>query len=371
MFRSFFASWKWAPLAWGGIIVLLVLFYHQVEVSSRFGEWMQILGNIVSGSKEYSPEQFLDKFVYEAIKIAGLLILIQTFINLVSSLFCWFWFEAMTFYYLPNWNKTLREVDGPSQRLQISLKDFSQKFLGMTKAGVRSVLVLIRFVPIIWVMSDNFDFFYFSQIPGKLFWIVLVICAVGLLISSFVGMNLKKCRYDIGDAEAFYRSALEFVQRNKKREDSIPNLAKLVKNMRNKNIRLFHNKFWYDLWMGVYGQLWGVLPITFFAYNVFSGIVKYGIVAKTSYALGEVIGALSMPIWLYEEYTDIKSIAQRIQELEKSINDPKNWEEYKKEEGWEDRRLNVSAVDVHGQKIEISRKELRKLLEEVSDPDHE
>ena len=57
MFRSYFLSWKWAPLAFGGAIILLSLFYFQVETSSRLGEWMQVLGDVVSGSKDYSLEQ--------------------------------------------------------------------------------------------------------------------------------------------------------------------------------------------------------------------------------------------------------------------------------------------------------------------------
>ncbi len=342
MFRSYFLSWKWAPLAFGGAIILLSLFYFQVETSSRLGEWMQVLGDVVSGSKDYSLEQLLDKFIFEAVKIAAILIGIGAVINLVSSLYCWFWYEAMTYYYLPNWNKTLRDIDGPSQRLEVSIKEFVNKFLGVVKSSVRAILVLFMFVPQIWALSKYYDFFYFSEVPGKLFWIVLIICIVALMITSFFGINLKKCRYDINDAEAVYRSALEFFQRNKNRDDSCAKLTDLMINMRKKNLRLFHNKLWYDLWIGLYAQLWSVLPITFFGYNVFSGFVKYGIVSKTSYALGEVINALSTPIWLYEEITNIKSVALRITELEASINYPKNWREIQKETGWEDRRAVIS-----------------------------
>ncbi|MCK9351855.1 MAG: hypothetical protein M0P76_03620 [Candidatus Pacebacteria bacterium] len=333
-----------------------------METSSRLGEWMQVLGNVVSGSKEYSPDQLLDKFVMEAAKIALILVGIATLINLVSSLYCWLWYEATTYLYLPNWNKTLRDVDGPSQRLEVSIKEFVGKFLGMTKAVVRSIMVLITFVPQIWVLSVHYNFFYFSEVPGKLFWIVLVICTFGLAITAIFGINLKKCRYDINDAEAIYRSALEFFQRNKKRDDAVSELTNKMIEMRKKNLRLFYNKFWYDLWIGLYAQLWAVLPITFFGYNVFSGFVKYGIVSKTSYALGEVIGALSTPIWLYEEFTAIKSVAQRITELEKSINNPKNWEEAKKEEGWEDRRRKTVTVDAGGRTVELSRGDLEKIL---------
>ncbi|TRZ51545.1 hypothetical protein D4R99_04225 [bacterium] len=338
MFRSFFASWKWAPLSYGGSFLLLALFYLQVDTAWRFAEWIGVLGDVVSGAAKYNQDEFLSKFVYEAAKIAGLFVLIQAFINLISSIFCWFWYEAITYHYLPNWNKTIQDVECPAQRFQDSIDTFVNKFLGMSKAVVRSIMVLCKFLPKLWVLSDHFNFFYFNHVPGMLVWIVILVSIFGVLISFLVGIHLKECRYDIASARGAFRSGLEFVQRNKKKDDSIPTLTKLMKKTRKCSLRLFHNKFWFDIWAGSYAQVWAVIPITFFGYNVFSGYVKYGLVTKTASALGEVVGAMSIPIWLWDEFTDFLSVVQRLKELEKVINDPEKWEETKKEIGWEDRR---------------------------------
>jgi peptide/bleomycin uptake transporter len=399
MFRSYFLSWKWAPFSFGGAFLIAMLLYFQVDTAWRFAEWMNILGDVVSGSSKYTTPEFVDKFVYEAFIIGILFLLLNAGINIVSRLYQYFWYEAMTFHYFPNWNETLQDVDNPAERFQNSIEDFTSKLINMTKAIARSGMVLWKFLPKIWALSAHYNFGYleigilkvanwfalwfvgcvkllpailvpesfinfseFHHVSGMLVWVVIGISLIGLRIAFLVGKNLKKCRKDLREARGFVRSCIEFIQRNKKREDSIKSLKKLIKDVKKCSIRLYVNQFLLDIWQGGYGQLWAVLPVTFFGFNVFSGYVKYGLVAKTQSALGEVIGAFSTPIWIFDEYTDYLSAKERLLELENKINNPLNWEEPKKEEGWDDRRHKIVSVDATGHKIEMTREKLEALL---------
>ncbi len=366
MFRSFFLSWKWALPAYGGIISIFALLLFQVLTAWRFADWMLTVGGVVSGAEQFTTPEFIQKFMYEGVVIAGLFILIQSFLNVVSRVFCWFWYEAITFFYLPNWNKTLRDVSNPAERLQDSAEAFTLKFLEMSKAAVRASIVLVTGVPKLWIASKYFNFFSFGHIPGMLVWVVCFVCIVGFLISKLIGINLEKCRYDIRTARGFYRSGIEHVQRNKNRDDSIPNLEKLMKKMRKANFRLFFNQFWFEIWLGLYGQFWAVAPLIFFGYNVFSKHSTYGRAEQTRSTLGEVNGAASTPISLYDMYTDFLSTAARLKELEETINNPDNWEMERKENGWEDRRVgNNFVTDQSGKKIALSLDELSLLLEHI------
>ena len=382
MFRSYFLSWKWAPFSFGGAILIIMLLYLQVDTAWRFAEWMNVLGDVVSGSSKYTTEEFIDKFVYEAFIIGVYFLLLNAGINIATRVYQYFWYEAATFHYFPNWNETLQDVDNPAERFQNSIEDFTQKLLNMIKAIARSAMVLWKFLPKIWDLSVHYNFGYleifilkisnwiahgvigyvkllptalvpeifvnfsqFNHVSGMLVWVVVGISLIGLRISFMVGRHLKKCRKDLREARGFVRSCIEFVQRNKKREDSIKSLQKLIKDVRKCSLRLYINQFFLDIWQGGYGQLWAVLPVTYFGFNVFSGYVRYGLVAKTQSALGEVIGAFSTPIWIFDEYTDFLSARERLIELENKINNSNNWEELKKEEGWSDRRHKIMSID--------------------------
>jgi hypothetical protein len=52
-----------------------------------------------------------------------------------------------------------------------------------------------------------------------------------------------------------------------------------------------------------------------------------------------------------------------LRELEEAINDAENWEETKREDGWEDRRTEPIIIsDIDGKKVEISRETFERLI---------
>jgi ABC-type long-subunit fatty acid transport system fused permease/ATPase subunit len=375
MFRSYFLSWKWARSAYGGAFLVAVLTYIQVKISWLYADWLYVLGSVYSNGEKYTPEQLINEFALSAIMIAAISIVFNALHTYVSRKYCWCWYEASMKYYFPNWNKTLRDISNPSERLQDSTESFTARFFNMTKAIVHASLMLWVFVPKLWDLSSKFNFFSLGRMSGMLVWVGLILCLIGYIITALSGYNLKKCKYDIKTARGYLRSGLEYVQRNKNKEDSIPNLENLIKKTRKATFRLFDNQFWFDIWMGVYTQFWAVAPKIFFGYNVFSGYVKYGNVTKTENVLGQVYAAISTPIWLWDEYTEFLSVAQRLREMEETINNPENWKEAKKEEGWEDRRAEqrnpVFFVDpLFGGKVKLTEEEVAFMRESIKNRPH-
>lgn len=45
MFRSYFLSWKWAPRAYGGALVIFALLWFTVEIAGWFANRMEVQGN--------------------------------------------------------------------------------------------------------------------------------------------------------------------------------------------------------------------------------------------------------------------------------------------------------------------------------------
>lgn len=366
MFRSYFLSWKWAPFSFGGAILILTLIILQTLLFWRFTEWLGVVGEVMAGNKAYTISVFVDKYIYEALKIGGWSILLGTLRNLVQRVFCYFWFEALVGYFLPNWNKTLRDLSNPSERLHDSANDFTQKFLNLSTAAIAAIIVVVTGWEKLYDLSSEFSFDFgfvsFNHVPGMLLWVTIAICALSFLVTRLIGKNLKRCRDSIRTAMGFFRSSLEYIQRNKNEEDSIPAVHGKLRNLRKEMFRLFFNQFWIDIWYGVYSQFWQVVPIVFFGFNVFSKHTEYGTVNETQGVLGHVQGAFSTPIWLWDEWANFMSTVKRLKELEDTIDNPENWKEPVKEEGWDDRRRKVVTVDANGRMIELSREDIEKML---------
>ena len=372
MFRSFFKSWKWAPFAYGMAILIIVLLVLQTLIFWRFTDWMELVGGVMAGGyRQYTIGEFVDKYIYEGLKIAGWAVSFGALNMFFSRLFCWFWFEALICHYLPNWNKTLRDISNPSERLHNSADDFTQKFLSLAKGAVGALIVIVTGSSKLYYASADFSFDFgsvsFQNIPGLLFYIVVALCVIAILITRFVGKNLQKCRNDIRTATGTYRSGLEYIQRNKNEPDSIPAVERSLKNLRKEMIRLFVNQFLFDIWMGIYTQFWSVAPLIFFGFNVFSKHTEYGKVTKTQGVLSQVYSAYSTPIWFWDEWTNFMSTVKRLQELENTIDDPENWKEQKREKGWGDRRRKIITVDANGRTIELSRADVEKILADFDD----
>jgi ABC-type long-subunit fatty acid transport system fused permease/ATPase subunit len=356
MFRSYFLSWKNARSSYGGAILVVVLTYVSVKISALFNEWLYVAGSVYAGSEKYTPDQFINEFIVPALIIAIVALLFGALHNYVSKKYCLRWYQTGMKHYLPAWNKTVRDISNPSERLQDSTELFVNVVFNMTKGLLHAGLMLWQFAPKLWYDSAKFkfDFFGLGQIEGVLFWIVLIICTLGVVISAFAGYNLKKCKYNIKTVRGYLRTCLEYIQRNKKKNDSVAGAERWITKYGEVSHRLFVNEFWFDIWMGVYTQFWQVAPKLFFGFNVFSGYVKYGHVSRAENEVGQVYAAISTPIWFWGAWTDYLMVSQRLRELEKTINNPENWKAIQKEIKWKERRLNIFVLK--GSRLQTQKK---------------
>ena len=139
MLTSFFRSREWALWAWGGLVLLCALIVVEVQVVVWINGWYretwdflqtpdpEVAAAVMDAGAEWSDELVekadtaLNKFwglVLEFCYIVFPYILLSAFTEFFARHYAFRWRQAITFAYLPLWEKAEREIEGASQRLQ-------------------------------------------------------------------------------------------------------------------------------------------------------------------------------------------------------------------------------------------------------------
>ncbi len=338
MFRSFFASWKWAPFAYGGLILLFYLQYEQVQVALMCLQWNTSYGDMMQGGGKYTAEQWFDHLMSYRF-IAYYFIIYE-----VASIFSWrvyslLWRTCAMKWMLPYWLKTRIDVEETPQRLTDGIAEATRTITGFSTQFFRMGSALLAFLPKLWEMSASVDFSFIKKIqgapnwvisvvlsldgiPGILVWITIVVGLVCLFVALLIGIYLPKLESANQNNEGALRKSTERIQRSKDREgDPMAELCGLIETLRTGYSKTILNQFLSDTWRCVYNQGMVVFPMFLFGGGVVSGAIKFGVLTGSAVAFGEVNGVFITIQNNWLAYTRFWSVMKRIFELEKNIKE--------------------------------------------------
>lgn len=341
MFQSFFASKsaKTFLAAWFGLAAMVAIIYFSVEVSGRMIAWNNSFGNIIQDGAKL-PSDWPD-LIREFILIAALFWVLENALNTVSNTYALYWREILTLHYIERWIDTQADIENAPQRITDCAAEFTSRTLDLAKQGIRAVLSLWKFFPMLWTLSAEFKI-SFLDIPGALFWITLAVSITSFLVSWFVTIRLDEQQDKNQTNEANLRSMVERVHEKK----AVPkeDIRRTFKELRIGYLWTYLTSFlFYDLWMSAYRQLWVVLPILFFGTFVTNLQVKFGKMNGTLGVLAEVHGSLIFFANILKEAKRYKSVVGRLRYLETRLENkdkfqPDRWPH-------RDRRHNIGRED--------------------------
>ena len=317
MFRSFFASRKWARWAWGGLACLLFSVYVQVELLVLLNTWYKDFYDVIQNAQEHDISLFWQK-LKEFSYIVLPYITIATCSNFLARHYTFRWRQAMSFSYFPIWQKMDKEIEGASQRLQEDTFRFARIVEELGMELFEAMLKIIAFVPILWVLSDKVIIPVLEDIPGSMAWAALLLSLGGTFISWGVGIKLPGLEYNNQRVEAAYRKRLVYAE-DKKEHASMPALLELFSGLRFNYFRLFLHKSYFDLWRIFFLQYSILVPFIVMGPSLFSGAVTLGIVIQTSNAFDRVNDSFSYLIRSWTTITELMSIVKRLREFEHNI----------------------------------------------------
>ncbi len=318
MFQSFFGNKKLFLWAWGGLFLLLVSLYVQVEITVAINKWYGGFYDILQKATEHKVAEFwseIIKFTYLAIPY----VLVATVTSYFTRVYSFKWREAITFKYISKWRNVVNEVEGASQRMQEDTYRFARIVESLGLQFVKAIMTLVAFIPILWSFSDKVTIPIIKNYNGSLVWIALIVSLGGLIISWFVGIKLPGLEYNNQKVEAAFRKELVYGEDNKEEYARPESLLELFTGLKINYHILFLHYGYFDVWVNFFDQFMVIVPYLIMGPGLFTGLITLGILVQVSNAFSKVRESFSIFITNWITVTELRSIYKRLREFEKNI----------------------------------------------------
>ena len=151
MWRSYFTEKKWLLWSWGGFLFIIMSLFSQTWIDVKINEWYKGFYDLLQKAPERKLSEFYDGIIV-FMKLAVPYVIIYTITNYFTRLWAFRWREAMTFSYMPYWKAEDSKVEGASQRIQEDAMNFAKIVESLGLQIVRSIMLLIAFIPILWTL---------------------------------------------------------------------------------------------------------------------------------------------------------------------------------------------------------------------------
>jgi len=258
------------------------------------------------------------------------------------------WRSWMTAHYLARWlsNQAFYRMelarfttpgnghipDNPDQRIQEDLNLFTSYSVSLSMGLLNAVVTLASFVGILWGLSGAFDFSLGGQrydIPGFMVWMAVLYCAVGSVLTHYIGRPLIGLNFQQQRFEADFRHHMvrvreyseaialdrgETVERQhlgQRFGQVLGNYLQLIKAQK----RL--------TWFTVgFGQAAVVFPFIVAAPRFFSGAIQLGELMQIASAFGRVQDSLAWFVDNYDRLASWRATTDRLTSFEAGMAAP-------------------------------------------------
>jgi len=337
MLKSFFLEKKWRLWSWGGLLLLIVSLWFQVQMTVAINTWYGKFYDLLQNAGDYvdKPQEGIGLFFSQLISLDYILngfegdlsFVVIAFPYIFLAIFTgWFtriyglrWREAMTFNYIPKWQGVESEIEGASQRIQEDCNRFARIIESLGLQVIRALMTLIAFIPILWTLSDKVDIPILRDIEGSLVWFTLIISLGGIVISWFVGIKLPGLEYNNQRVEAAFRKDLVLGEDDKKNYAQTETLLELFTGIRFNYHRLYLHYGYFDGWMTTYDQFMIIAPYLIMGPGLFTGLITLGVMVQVSNAFSRVHGGFALFLHNWTTITELRSIWKRLSEFERNL----------------------------------------------------
>lgn len=329
---------KWK--ARGLLLAIVLLNLGTVFMAVQFNDWYRVFYDALQNKDQPVFWQQLGRFTYLA--FGAIIIAVYKFY--LTQLLEVRWRSWMTRNYLKRWlsdhvfyqmelaryaGTGTTTPDNPDQRIQEDLNLFTSYTIGLTMGLLNAVVTLVSFVGILWVLSGSFAFTVAGSsysIPGFMVWAAIAYCAVGSVITHYIGrpqirLNFLQQRYEADFRHHMVRvreysesialdkgEAVERVQLDTRFSTVLGNYLTLIREQK--------NLIWFT---SFFGQAAIIFPFVVAAPRFFSGAIQLGQLLQISQGFGKVQDSLS---WFVDNYSSLaawRATTDRLTSFEESF----------------------------------------------------
>ncbi len=319
MFKAFFwgDGWKHRTRAWSGALMLLVVLFAQVRIAVAFNAWNGSFFDTLSHATQRPISE-----LWAGLVLLGWIalgdIVFGTIAGYGGSVYALWWREALTEHYVPLWKKCGAQIEGASQRIQQDPGELAGIVEGIGIDFFRSLLTLIAFIPVLWVLGAHVHVGGFSW-PGTLALIAFAVSLTSIGVSWLVGALLPKLEYDNQVTEAALRKQLVFAEEQRSLIEAGRGWKSIFREVVSNYHRLFRHFGYFNAWSTSYDKFVMLLPYAICIPNVSEGTVTLALLMQIVNAFGEVQGGFSFVRKNWTRVTKFRSVYRRLREFEKAL----------------------------------------------------
>ena len=334
--------WK----ARGLLLAIVLLNLGTVYMAVQFNDWYRVFYDALEKKDQPVFWQQMGRFSY----LAFIAIIIAVYKFYLTQLLEMRWRSWMTRNYLTRWlsNHAFYKLelgrfsagsadgksshatpDNPDQRIQEDLNQFTTYTVSLSMGLLNSVVTLVSFIGILWTLSGSFSFNLAGSsytIEGFMVWAAIAYCAVGSVLTHYIGrrqinLNFFQQRYEADFrhhmvrvreySESIALDKGEVVERAQLDNRFAAVLANYLQLIRAQKSLIWFTSF--------FGQAAVIFPFIVAAPRFFSGAIQLGQLIQISSAFGKVQDSLS---WFVDSYSSLaawRATTDRLTSFEDNI----------------------------------------------------
>ena len=316
---------RWA--ARGLLAVIVALNLGLVYVNVQLNQWNNDFYNTLQNKD--MAEFFRQLMKFAAIAAAYIVIAVyQLYLNQMLQIR---WRRWLTAQYLAGWigertyyrlQLTDRGTDNPDQRIADDLAAFCDKTLNLTLGLMSSVVTLISFVSILWVLSGTLSIPLNGNhvdVPGYMVWVALLYAIAGTIFIHRIGRPLIGLNFNQQKFEANFRFSLVRFRENAESIALYAGEPDEIRGLQHRFTDVVAN--WWAImkrqksltWFRAgYNQIATIFPFVVAAPRYFAGSIQLGGLMQTASAFGQVQDALSWFVNAYTQLAEWKATVDRL-----------------------------------------------------------
>lgn len=326
-YAVFAAFWMWfSPHRWGmwsvvGTCIVLFAIWFQVQMDVLINEWFGGFYDLIQKALAEPGAVTLSEYYWELATFLFIAMpwMITAVLNeFFTSHYVFRWRTAMNDRYVGIWHD-VRHIEGASQRVQEDTMRFAEIMEVLGSRFISSIMTLLAFLPILWVLSDNVsELPILGEIPKSLVWIAIIWSLFGTGLVAFAGIKLPGLHFRNQRVEAAFRK--ELVKGEDEAERAAPpTLAELFGNVRWNYFRLYFHYLYFNVVRFSYNQIGVIVPYIALGPTIVSAGVTLGLMQQIVRAFGKVEDSFQFLVHNWKTMVELMSIYKRLAAFERAI----------------------------------------------------
>ena len=320
MFR-FFTQKNWFLWSWIGSAIILSSLWIQVKIDVKinewFGEFYDMIQKALGAPNSITIEEYWASLL-SFITLAAMYVGVAVVVSFFTSHYLFRWRTAMVEWYHGVYDKA-RKIEGAAQRVQEDTIKFSRIMESLGTSLIEALMILVEFMPILFVLSVGIPIFFFGDwdyglIVGALIWSVggtIFLILLGLIL-RLVGVE-----YDLQKKEAAYRKILVIAE-----DDGTvrpKSIEELFDGVRSIHFLSYIRYLYFNIGRIAYLQANVLSAYVFLAPAIVAGVVTLGVMQQIIRAFGRVEGSMQYILKAWPTIIELASVYKRLREFETKI----------------------------------------------------